>query len=82
MDSEVNSSLKAIESVSTLEKNHVKETQLDNNEDRRSQIESNEEDGDYSPENSDKLSRNITFTDRRQLVHVYTHKVYGLRHKF
>lgn len=75
MDSEADSSLKAIDSVSTLEKNHVKETQLDNNEDRRSQIESDEEDGDYSPKNSDKLSRNITFTDRRQLVHVYTHKM-------
>lgn len=72
MDSEAECSLKAIDSVSTLEK---KESQLDYSEDRRSQIESDEEDGDYSRKSSDKLSRNITFSGGRPLVHVYTYKV-------
>lgn len=75
MDSEADSSLEAIDSVSTLEKNHLKESQLDNGEDRRSQIESDEEDGDYSPLSSDKLSRNITCSEGRPLVYVYTYKV-------
>ncbi|XP_058182012.1 protein SEEDLING PLASTID DEVELOPMENT 1 [Rhododendron vialii] len=75
MDSEADSSLKAIDSVSTLEKNHLKESQLDNGEDRRSQIESDEEDGDYSPKSSNKLSRNITCSEGRPLVYVYTFKI-------
>lgn len=72
MECEANSSL---ESTPTLEKNHKKGSELDNDEDRMSQIESDEEDRDYSQINSMKLSRNITVSKRRSPVYVYTYKI-------
>ena len=70
MECEANSSLKSIPSP----ENHLKETELDDNEGRRFQFESDEEDGDNSP--NKKLSRNRTVSKRRSPLYVYTHKVY------
>ena len=71
MECEANSNLKSIPSP---ERNHLKEPELDDNEDRRFQFESDEEDGDNSP--NKKLSRNRTVSKRRSPLYVYTHKVY------
>ncbi|KAL6977180.1 ribonucleotide reductase (RNR) inhibitor [Sarracenia purpurea var. burkii] len=72
MECEDNSSF---ECIPTPEGDHRIESELDNNEDRRSQLETNEEDGYYSPYNSNKLSGNRTFSKQRLPVYVYTYKI-------